>query len=91
MLDLAISGKHKGHSLWLLTQSHIAVPLNIRRQAKMLYACYLKCGKDWDTIHIENDIIKTREELANVKKQLKQGKYTCLVRRTEHPRDYEIH
>ena len=35
-LELAISGRHRGHSLWLLTQSYTAVPNNIRRQAKML-------------------------------------------------------
>ena len=40
LLELAISGRHKGHSLWLLTQSYAAVPLNIRRQAKMLYVWY---------------------------------------------------
>ena len=90
LLDLAISGRHKGHSLWLLTQSYTAVNLNIRRQGKMLYVWYLKHRKDWDTIHEENDVIETREEVVHVKKQLKQGKYTCLVMRTEHPRDYEI-
>ena len=37
LLGLAISGRHKGHSLWLLMQSYIAIPMNIRRQAKMLY------------------------------------------------------
>ena len=37
LLDLAISGRHKEHLLWLLTQSYTAVPKNIRRQAKMLY------------------------------------------------------
>ena len=34
LLELAISGRHRGHSLWLLTQSYTAVPNNIRRQAK---------------------------------------------------------
>ena len=34
LLELAISGSHRGHSLWLLTQSYTAVPNNIRRQAK---------------------------------------------------------
>ena len=34
LLKLAISGHHRGHSLWLLTQSYTAVPKNIRRQAK---------------------------------------------------------
>ena len=29
-------------------------------------------------------------ELANVKMKLKQGKYTCLIMRMEHPRAYEI-
>ena len=37
LLELAISGRHRGHSLWLLTQSYTVVPNNIRRQAKMLY------------------------------------------------------
>ena len=91
LLDLAISGRHKKHSLWLLTQSYPAVPLDIRRQAKMLYVWYPKYGKDWDTIHEENNVIETGEELASVRKQLKQGKHTCLIMKTEHPRDYEIH
>ena len=44
LLELAILGRHRGHSLWLLTQSysHTAVPNNIRRQAKMLYIWYPK-------------------------------------------------
>ena len=42
LLELAISGCHRGHSLWLLTQSYTAVPKNIRRQAKMLYVWYPK-------------------------------------------------
>ena len=90
LLGLAISGRHKGHSLWLLTQSCIAVPINIRRQAKMLYVWYLKKRGDCDTIHEENSII-TPEELANIKKKLRQGKHTCLGMITEHPRAYKIH
>ena len=34
LLELAISGCHRQHSLWLLTQSYTTVPNNIRRQAK---------------------------------------------------------
>ena len=37
LLELAISGRHRAHSLWLLTQLYTAVPKNIRRQAKILY------------------------------------------------------
>ena len=91
LLDLAISGRHKKHSLWLLTQSYTAVPKNIRRQAKMLYVWYPKNRTALNIIHEENDVIETPEELANVKKQLKLGKHTCLIMRMEHPRAYEVH
>ena len=91
LLDLAISGRHGGHSLWLLTQSYTAVPKNIRRQAKMLYIWYPKNRTDLSIIYEENDIIETPAELANVKKQLKQGKHTCLIMKMEHPRAYEVH
>ena len=40
LLELAISGRHRGHSLWLLTQLYAAIPNNIRGQAKMLYVWY---------------------------------------------------
>ena len=90
LLELAILGRHRGHSLWLLTQSYTAIPNNIRRQAKMLYIWYPKNRTNLNTIHEENDIIGP-EELARVKAQLKQGKHTCLIVRMEHPRDYMIH
>ena len=72
LLELAISGRHRAHSLWLLTQSYTAIPNNIRRQAKMLYVWYPKNRTDLNTIHEENDVIGPKE-LARVKAQLKRG------------------
>ena len=89
LLELAISGRHSGQSLWLLTQSYTAVPNNIRRQAKMLYVWYPKNRTDLNTIHEESDVIGP-EELARVKAELKRGKHTCLVMRMEHLRAYKI-
>ena len=77
-LELAISGRHRGHSLCLLTQSYTAVPNNIRKQVKMLYVWYQRNRTDLNTIHKENDVIDL-EELARVKAQLKWGKHTCLT------------
>ena len=88
--ELAISGRHRQHSLWLLTQLYTAIPNNIRRQAKMLYVWYPKNRTDLNIIHEENDIIETPEELARVKAQLKRGKHTCLITRIEHPRAYRV-
>ena len=90
LLELAISRRHRGHSLWLLTQSYTAVPNNIRRQAKMLYVWYPENRMDLNTIHEENDVIGP-EELARVKAPLKWGKHTGLIMRMEHPRVYTIH
>ena len=70
LLELAISGRLRGHSLWLLTQSYTAIPNNIRRQAKMLYVWYPKNRTDLNTVHEENDVIGP-EELARVKEKLK--------------------
>ena len=53
-----------------ITQSHTAVPNNIRREAKMLYVWYLENRTDLNTVHEENDVIGP-EELAKVKAQLK--------------------
>ena len=90
LLELAISGCHRQHSVWLLTQSYTAVPNNIRRQAKMLYVWYPKNRTDLNTIHEENGVIEMGE-LTRVKTQLKQGKHTCLTMRMEHPRAYQVH
>ena len=90
LLELAISGRHRGHSIWLLTQSCTAIPNNIRRQVKMLYITYPENRMDLNTIHKENDVIGP-EELARVKAQLKWDKHACLIMRMEHPRAYMIH
>ena len=71
LLELVISGRHRTHSLWLLTQSYTAIPNNIRRQANMLYIWNPKNRTDLNTIHKEHDIIGP-EELARVKAQLKR-------------------
>ena len=89
LLELAIQGRHRGHSPLLLTQSYTAIPNNIRRQAKLLYVWYPKNRTDLDTIHEENDVIE-KGKLARVKAQLKRGKHTCLIMRMEHPRAYMI-
>ena len=75
LLELAISGRHRNLSLWLLTQSYTAVPNNIRRQAKMIYVWYPKNRTDLNVIHKENDVIETLEELYDeARKYFAEGK-----------------
>ena len=37
LLELSISGRHQGHYLWLLTQSYLAIPKNLRKQTKAIF------------------------------------------------------
>ena len=84
-----MSGRHRQHSLWLLTKSYKAVPNNIKRQAKMLYIWYPKNRTNLNTIHEENDVIEMGE-LARVKAELIRWNHNCLIMRMGHPRAYKI-
>ena len=42
LLELTILGRHRGHYLWLLTQSYSAIPKKLRRQAKDIFVWYPK-------------------------------------------------
>ena len=89
LLDLAISGRHRKHSLWILTQSYTAIPKNIRRQAKMFYVWNPKCRNDMNIILGENDVVDVGDE-RKIKKELKSEKYICLVICMEFPQSYRF-
>ena len=46
LLELSISGRHRDHYLWLLTQSYLAIPKNLKKQAKAIFVCYPKESAD---------------------------------------------
>ena len=77
LLKLSISGRHRGHYLWLLTQSYTAIPKNLRRQAKAIFVWYPKERGDLKAIHDENDVL-TYDELVVVRGILRRSKHACL-------------
>ena len=89
LLELAISGRHRGHYLWLLTQSYSAIPKNLRRQAKAIFVWYPKEREDLKMIHDENNVL-TDDELVIVRGLLKESKHACLYIRNEHPRKFKV-
>ena len=56
-LYLSISGRHRSHYLWLLTQLYSAIPKNLRRQAKVIFVWYVKERADLKMMHDENDVL----------------------------------
>jgi len=89
LLDLAISGRHRKHSLWLLTQSYTAIPKNLRRQKKQLFVWYPSEKSDLKQIDEETNVM-TPDDLASVKEQLKNSKHACLYVRLEYPRTFKV-
>ena len=77
LLELAISGRHRDHYLWLLTQSYSAVPKNLRRQAGAIFTWYPKERGDLKTIHDENDVLAD-DELVAVRDILRKSEHACL-------------
>ena len=89
LLDLAISGRHPNHYLWLLTQSYSAIPKNLRRQVKVIFVWYFKETAGLMMIHEENKVL-TDDELVNVRDFLKTSKHACLYKRNEHPGQFQV-
>ena len=87
LLELAISGRHREHYLWLLMQSYSAIPKNLRRQAMAIFVWYPKEKEDLKKIHDENDVL-TDEELVVARDFLRNSKYACLYIRNEYPRGF---
>ena len=84
LLELAISGRHRQHSLWLLNQSYTALPKNLRRQKKRHFVWYPSEKSELKMINEEMNLM-TSEDLVKIKDQLKREKHACLYVRLEHP------
>jgi len=89
LLELAISGRHRGHSLWLLTQSYSAIPKNLRRQLKQLFVWHLQQRTDFKLLDDETNVIE--DEWKNIREKLKKSKHGHLHLRLEHPRGWALH
>ena len=89
LLELSISGRNRGHYLWLLTHSYKGIPKKLREQAKAIFVWYPKARIDLKMIHDENDVL-TDDELVVARDFLKSKKYGCLYIRNEYPRGFRL-
>ena len=89
LLELSISGRYRGHYSWLLTKSYLAIPKNLRKQAKDIFVWYPKERVDIRTIYDENDVL-TDNQLVAARDFLKKSKYACLYIQNEFPRRFKL-
>ena len=86
LLELSVSGRHRGHYLGLLTQSYTAIPKYLRRQAKAIFVGYPKERADLKTIHDEIDVLTD----TVVRGILRKSKHACLYIQSEFPRGFKL-
>ena len=67
LLELSISGRYRGHYLWLLTQSYKDKQKKLREQVKAIFVWYPKTRIDLKMIHDKNDAL-TDDELVVARK-----------------------
>ena len=89
LLELSISGIHRGHYLWLLTQSYSAIPKNLQKQTKAIFVWYPKERGDLKAIHEENDVL-TDDELVVGRGLLRESRYGNLYIRNEYLRGFRL-
>ena len=77
LLQLAISGKHRKHYLWLHTQSCSVILKSLRRQAKAIFVWYPEVRAGLKLIHDENNVV-TEDELVIVRDFLRASKNASL-------------
>lgn len=84
LVDLAISIRHRGQTLFLLTQYYVAIPLKFRRLCSMTFVWFLKSRGDKKQIAEENDFINNWPEIFK-KLEISPSKHTFAYIRGEKP------
>ena len=71
--ELAFSGHHRNHSLWVLTQKYNSVSKDVREQIKLLCLFFTKDRDSFDDCLKENDVIPDKSERDRLKNVFKIG------------------
>ena len=90
LLELAISGRHRGHSLWLLSQSYTAIPKNLRRQLKQIFVWHLQQRSDFKVLDDETGIVDNPGDWKDIREKLNGSKHGHLYMKLEHPRVWAL-
>ena len=78
--ELAFSGRHRNHSLWVLTQKYNSVSKDVREQIKWSFEDCLK----------ENDVTPDKNERNRLKKFLQDRPYSKLILKCYQPIGYYL-
>ena len=79
LTELVNSGRHRGHSLWLLSQSYTSIPKTVRAQAQFVVTFWKKDIKVWDQLVAENAAACKPEDLERARSHLAKSRHNCAA------------
>ena len=83
--ELAFSGRHRSHSLWVLMKKYNSVSKDIREQIKWLCLFFAKDRDSFEDCLRENDIIPDKNKRGRLKKCLQDRPYSKLILKCYQP------
>ena len=83
--ELALTGHHRNHSLWVLMQKYNSVSKDVREQIKWLCLFFTKDRDSFVDRLIENDVIPNKSERDRLKKCLQDRPYSKLILKCYQP------
>ena len=90
LLELAFSGRHRKHSLWVLTQTYSSVSKDVREQIKWLCLFFMKDRDSVEDCLRENDVIPNKNERYRLKKCLQDRPFSKLILKCYQPTGYYL-
>ena len=88
--ELAFSGRHRNHSLWVLTQKYNLVSKDIREQIKWLCLFFMKDRDSFEDCLRENDAIPNKSKRDRLKKCLQDRPHSKLILKCYQPTGYYL-
>ena len=90
LAELAFSGRHRNHSLWVLTQKYNSVSKDIGEQIKWLSLFFTKDRDSFEDCLRENDVIPDKNERDRLIKCLQDRPYSKLILKCYQPTGYYL-
>ena len=88
--ELAFSGRHRNHSLWVLTQKYNSVSKDVREQIKWFCLFFTNDRDSFEDCLRENDVFHDKNERDRLKKCLQDMSYSKLILKCYQPTGYYL-
>ena len=88
--ELAFSGCHRNHSLWVLMKKYNSISKDVREQIKWLCLFFMKDRDSFEDCLRENDVIPDKSERDRLKKCLQDRPYSKLILKCYQPTSYHL-